>query len=125
LQTDLIDLKMEINIRETTYNLIKNDRTIILIKWEIIGVITRIIIGHKGEIFGKTIIKITIKSNKPSSQWMLIHRFNYRINLITIGSRIIIGRQIIIEVGIIIIIIKIIIDQVTIALTKIESKLKP
>jgi len=77
-------------------------------KWDIIGVITRIIIGYKREIFGKTIIKITIKSNKPSSQWILIHRFNSRINLIIIGSRIIIGRQIIIEVDIIIIIIKII-----------------
>jgi len=54
-----MDLKMKINIRETTYDLIKNDRAIILIKWEIIGVIPRIIIGHKKEIFGKTIIKIT------------------------------------------------------------------
>jgi len=76
-----------------------------------VGVITRTIIGHKREIFGKTIIKISIKNEKKSSQWMLIHRFNSRINLITIGSPIIIGRQIIIEVDIIIIIIKIIIVQ--------------
>jgi len=97
----------------------QNDRIIILIKWEIIGVITRIIIGHKRKIFGKIIIKITIKTNKKSSQWMLVHRFNSRIYLITIGSQIIIGRQIIIEVDIIIISIKIIIVQITIAQIKI------
>jgi len=38
LQTGLMDLKMKINIRETTYDLIQNDRIIIPIKWEIIGV---------------------------------------------------------------------------------------
>jgi len=47
---------MKMNIRKTTYDLIKYDRKIILIKWEIIGVINRIIIGHKREIFNKTII---------------------------------------------------------------------
>jgi len=43
----------KINIRETTYDLIKYDIKIILIKWEIIGVITRIIIGHKGNFLAK------------------------------------------------------------------------
>jgi len=48
---------MKINIRKTSNDLIKYDRKIIQIKWEIIGVINRIIIGHKGDIFDKTIIK--------------------------------------------------------------------
>jgi len=51
LETGLMDLKMILNIGETTYDLIKNDKIIILIKWEIFGVITRIIIGHKKKIY--------------------------------------------------------------------------
>jgi len=79
---------MKIKIRKITKDLIHQipNKIIILKKWEIPGIFFKII-GDKFGIFGKTIIRITIKNQKLSIQCTLIHRSKFKIFILIIGSK--------------------------------------